>query len=1692
MYDLARRVRVYTESVSSTQSTRVYSSGSCLAMIDSSFSAARERVVRELQGGHDRSPKGSIDLPIVHLVDFINRNCSDFCTTSSCSGRISVFKEEQSSKGVSWMLVRHGIVSDAEVVHAVTQGRIVNKVVEAGEEAAKKESAIISLKCEPFILHLRCRDLRSGQALHAAALSCGFRESGLTVSNKVAQGKIMLAIRTSAFCQEVPIALETNPNRGGSSDGRGENERSVEWLVSTEYLRLVLSRCNAKLQANFARISRLCWAVQDLVGYPGLWEPPSGCDANPVSDEAVVCRRWGHVCTQVPGWGYLILGGYGVPGVNNARGGSRRGLPALFSNALSQPSAAGGVLSVITVTTSDNGTTTDPSVADGKCPASMVEDCVFAASLDATISTPGDSDLHIVVVTGGRKGPQEPLPAASMLRAYAARVVTDGPPPRDPSATCTAAPAPCGSGSGSGSGDGDQSKMKASKSKNSKKGALSASQLQRKHQAWASTARVTLERLPVEVTGHGPCPRWGHSVVGLGAGVGREGDRGSGGGSEGGELFLLYGGRDLHRTHADCFLGTVRYNQGVLHCHWLELHYASPPEAVATAKPEGGVICPSPGPRFFHAAALLDSSDGDEVRTPSVGVLVHGGLSSCRVKGESACERGSEGGRTEIDGMEELVLLDLSDCVQLERHAHHDSADAQKAPQGGLIQCTPIPVNCKPPKSKDSPCPPLGTQGLFAHRLVGLAMNTYLVSGGVTSLAEPDSESDNDNDDICTEGDDNYEPVANADAPKATNGRKLLHLRKVFAEAAGRLEWRAEASWSGHHMTPPSDDCRCHHQTVLLPAPLSLSAGKREGVASVHEVGGGLHVLAFGQQYCATASMVVSTTGGNGQSGVSTTGGSGIVAARNGGAKTFSGTKAVPSQRREKRAIVPRTQAARRTELEQAPKEQLSGGDGSTPLTHVGRAVDGNELDHLLRKRDSSRTSLSLEHCYCVVVCATAARRVKVFLESIGAYDDGKDSTRKAVDSANREKQKEKEGGASCRGVRKVVGLDYPPLSDALPSTLFSSAPSSPIIQREAEASRLSDTLRCTLPSSPFPFPESGADRAPWGSDEGPPVQFVGLGWLGGGHGEPGQGDASVAALAAAAEEGVRRESCRDYVDPLDAMALKKRQQAQGGPDHPRKGGQKKAAQDTGEGKRDPPSWMLLPVTFEFAYQLLECAQTGSTAAPDDSSDELTGGTGTVLHRLAQTYVAARGPLLGRSHRIELAVRVGSGVLPVVIANPAPSAAPAARKGGGGERNALAYLRSLLPSGGGAEVESALQRGGRGLPSKFELVGDVLMLPEDSLTHTAWARAFAGYTSGEGGVEGASSAHWRALAAAFGPGVKRVARRARVDTGPMRESHVELLLSMHGRDGQSVRPGGGRGAPYEAWQPRRADLSTERALATVGSTAASNNSNSSHNTADTDDEGGPRQAWGEVSIASYLHDYYCLPRMNPGWVVITENACKFGFDLTRVMFCTGNVTERMRMARVAELAWGNEIATTVRIPPLAEQVVVDLYCGVGYYTIPLLLHAGVRHVHALEWNPHSILALRHNLEANGIEEARYTVYHGDNRHTVGSTLKQSTPPLHGVAHRVVLGLLPSSVEGWPLAALCLNKSTGGVLHVHENILQDQVEHWGREVLPAAMTGIFASLPGGAMEVTCVHIERVKSYAPRVLHIVVDLLCVPAR
>ncbi|XP_053129871.1 tRNA wybutosine-synthesizing protein 2 homolog isoform X2 [Hemicordylus capensis] len=275
---------------------------------------------------------------------------------------------------------------------------------------------------------------------------------------------------------------------------------------------------------------------------------------------------------------------------------------------------------------------------------------------------------------------------------------------------------------------------------------------------------------------------------------------------------------------------------------------------------------------------------------------------------------------------------------------------------------------------------------------------------------------------------------------------------------------------------------------------------------------------------------------------------------------------------------------------------------------------------------------------------------------------------------------------------------------------------------------------------------------------------------------------------------------------------------------------------------------------------------------------------------------------------------------------------------------------------------------------------------------------------------------------------------------------------------------------------------------------------------------------GRILSDSFRSPTVTLLLGQDGWVEHVDNGIRYTFDVTRCMLSPGNITEKLRIASLQ----------------CSGEVVVDLYAGIGYFTLPFLVHAGAAFVHACEWNPHAVEALQKNVQRNGLQH-RCHVHPGDNRKL----------ELRDVADRVNLGLIPTSEEGWPVACQVLRKDIGGILHIHQNVesfpakalqllhesKQDQQQRWRlpaqvlsngqedpvlggdheslqsaggqsrtlaarcewqrwAEATGARIRTLLQELDRKPWRTSILHIEHVKSYAPHVSHLVLDLDCRP--
>jgi tRNA wybutosine-synthesizing protein 2 len=169
------------------------------------------------------------------------------------------------------------------------------------------------------------------------------------------------------------------------------------------------------------------------------------------------------------------------------------------------------------------------------------------------------------------------------------------------------------------------------------------------------------------------------------------------------------------------------------------------------------------------------------------------------------------------------------------------------------------------------------------------------------------------------------------------------------------------------------------------------------------------------------------------------------------------------------------------------------------------------------------------------------------------------------------------------------------------------------------------------------------------------------------------------------------------------------------------------------------------------------------------------------------------------------------------------------------------------------------------------------------------------------------------------------------------------------------------------------------------------------------------------------------------------------------MFSSGNMDERIRMAAISN----------------KDETVVDLFAGIGYFTLPMAVHSKSKRIFACEKNPVSFEFLCKNIVLNNAVDT-VDALQGDNRDIAPKN----------VADRVIMGYIGDTHKFLSTAFSCLKNKTG-IIHFHDKFPEKKVPEFPLNVIQNSVKefGCKANL---------LHYEKIKSYAPGINHYVFDL------
>lgn len=192
------------------------------------FKKRKLQMLDKLNSGFDKSIKGSIDEPIIKLIEHFNRS-NNFFTLSSCSGRITLISHPSSKLKYnnSFLLNSHKIVNINK-----TYDLILNSL-------SSGLNNLLYLRFEPFILALEADSLINATFLISLARNSGYNDSAIK--------KIVVTIKSSNRL-EIPL-------------GNGD----LIDPFSSNWLKYVLGVANDNLNKNLSKLAQFSEAVFDKI-----------------------------------------------------------------------------------------------------------------------------------------------------------------------------------------------------------------------------------------------------------------------------------------------------------------------------------------------------------------------------------------------------------------------------------------------------------------------------------------------------------------------------------------------------------------------------------------------------------------------------------------------------------------------------------------------------------------------------------------------------------------------------------------------------------------------------------------------------------------------------------------------------------------------------------------------------------------------------------------------------------------------------------------------------------------------------------------------------------------------------------------------------------------------------------------------------------------------------------------------------------------------------------------------------------------------------------------------------------------------------------------------------------------------------------------------------------------------------------
>ncbi len=210
---------------------------------------------------------------------------------------------------------------------------------------------------------------------------------------------------------------------------------------------------------------------------------------------------------------------------------------------------------------------------------------------------------------------------------------------------------------------------------------------------------------------------------------------------------------------------------------------------------------------------------------------------------------------------------------------------------------------------------------------------------------------------------------------------------------------------------------------------------------------------------------------------------------------------------------------------------------------------------------------------------------------------------------------------------------------------------------------------------------------------------------------------------------------------------------------------------------------------------------------------------------------------------------------------------------------------------------------------------------------------------------------------------------------------------------------------------------------------------------------------GELRLRSLTH----VAGENKTRTVHRESGCIFAVDVAETYFSPRLSHERMRIAKL--------------VAP--DETVVNMFAGVGCFSIIIAKHSGAEKVFSIDLNPAAVQFMQENIRLNRVYD-KVTPLLGDAKDIINRKLQR-------VADRVLMPLPEKAIEYLPAAVSAL-KPSGGWIHLYD------FEHAAKTENPAekAKLKVAGTLDGLGVPFEMPFVRVVRSTGPNWYQLAADV------